>query len=132
MSTATISAPNTIPALPAPARAASQSPLDFAVQQILAKQGKQAILSQLTARFCLSNESALAVLNHAYTLKHAAFRKAGIDMLFKGAGMLILGIMITYFGSQIAGSGGTFLVFWGLMLVGVIKMVQGLFRIAVG
>ena len=130
MSTATISAPL---ALPSPAKAPTTSPLDFAVQQILAKKSRKEILADITARYFLSEESALAVVNHAYALKHAAFRKAGVEILLKGIAMAFFGAVLTALGySFVKDSGGVYFVFYGLIIVGVINIVKGLFRILVG
>ena len=130
MSTATISAPL---ALPSPAKAPATSPLDFAVQQILAKKSKNEILADLTARYYLSGENALAIVNQAYALKHAAFRKAGVEILLKGIAMAFFGVLLTVIGASLAkGTGGVFLVFYGLVIIGVVNIVKGLFRIIVG
>jgi hypothetical protein len=129
MSTATITAPSATSAITAPAT----SPLEFAVRSILAKEGKRAILSQLSTQCGLSSEDALAVVKQAYGIKHAAFRKAGLKTVLIGLAMLIVGVLITagtY--SMVAEKGGTYFVTYGLIIVGAVKMLQGFFMIIVG
>jgi len=130
MSTATISAPL---ALPSPTKASpTTSPLEFAVQQILAKRSRKEILTDLTARYYLSDESALAIVKKAYALKHAAFRKAGVKVLIIGIVMAFLGVVITGISHDMAKAGGSYVVFIGLIVVGIVNIVKGLFRIIVG
>ena len=130
MSTATISAPL---ALPSPAKASpTTSPLEFAVQQILAKRSRKEILADLTARYYLSDESALAIVKKAYALKHAAFRKAGVKVLIIGIVMAFLGVVITGISHDMAKAGGGYVIFIGLIVVGIVNIVKGLFRILVG
>jgi len=130
MSTAT--APTTI-AAPAATTAPATTPLDFAVQQILAKQGRQAILTQLSARWGFSSEDALAIVNRAYAIKRAAFRQAGAKTLQTGVIMLLIGVLITWATySMVKEQGGTYIVTYGLIFVGALNILKGLFRIVVG
>jgi hypothetical protein len=133
MSTATISETSSTTAITAPVTSPTTSPLELAVRSILAKESKQTILSKLGDQCGLYGEDALAVVKQAYALKHAAFRKAGVKMVLIGIAMLVIGVLITagtY--SMVSEKGGAYFVTYGLILVGVVKIVQGLFRIIVG
>lgn len=58
--------------------------------------------------------------------------KPGLQILLVGAGLLVLGIVITTVSYNMAGPGGTYVATTGLILVGIVQIVRGLIRIVMG
>ena len=124
MSTSALSTPAAIPE-------PSASPLDFVILQILVKQGKETILSKLSARWGLAGEDALAVLREAYGIKRSARRKEGVKTLCIGVSMLSIGLLISIL--RIMNEPVSLdVLYYLLIFVGAARTVQGLFMIAVG
>jgi hypothetical protein len=106
--------------------APSASPLDFVVLQTLAKQGKKAILSQLSARWGLSEEKAKAVLSQADDIKREACRKESVKALLTGLVILGVGFGMTFFNYSAPEDTGYSAIAYALLIVGAMKFLGGL------
>jgi hypothetical protein len=78
----------------------------------------------------LPEPHAKALMDEALRTKKAAFRRAGLEMIWKGAWMIACGAAVTAFTYSLHMP--IFIVATGPILFGVISLFKGLYRVAVG
>jgi len=91
----------------------------------------RAVVADLVERG-VPEDAAQHIVGEANNYKKREFRKAGLEALAGGVGLIVLGGIITGATYSAASPGGTYLVTSGLFLVGGLAVVRGLWRMMIG
>lgn len=92
---------------------------------------RSSVVAELVGRG-VPQDAAEHIVGEASSYKKREFRKAGLETLAAGVGLIVLGGIITAATYSAAAPGGTYIVTTGLFLVGGLTVLRGLWRAMIG